>query len=684
MISEDNIQKTFCNIFGRLDFSDKSMLPSEFAEKHIVLDSSISTLKQGRFSYDITPYLKEVVDCTSPYHPARIIAVMKAAQIGYSQGVIVPAIVWKIANDPGNIVSLSANADLSKRFVEGRLDPVIQRCFVKDLIRPSVIRKRNARTGDTSASKEFAGGSATFGGLQSFDKMGKQMSYALGFYDDWEGAKIADKDQGNTFELLQQRFSSSANTMKQFFISTPEVRPSNIENLYLMGDQRKWHIPCPVCGEYIELLWSEEIDGERVGIVFDTHDNGKLIPETVRYKCQKCSGEFKEKHKYRINLKGKWIPTAEPIEEGFYSYKINALCSAPGMYDWTAYAYRWCRIFMNNEKGDVGKLKVFKNLVLGEPWEEKRITINETNLMSHTRGYEVGVVPSKLSEQDGNGKVILLTMAADMNGTEYDARLDWEVMAHSVTGSVYSVDHGSIGTYQPGQKSKELKNKGERDLWSYHEEDDLNVWGYLESEIMNRKFFTDDGREMEISQVMLDSGYMTQIVYAFVEKYPELCLAVKGKDKDKYTKPTQDMKLFKVSREHPLMYLLEVDKIKDMLSNMLNLDWNFNADSPQPYGYVNYPTPNYQESKYTIDYFKQLAVEDKEFQVDEQTGETSGWKWINSKKKANHFWDCEVYNIAAREVFMYNFIREYNKIEKLNIEVTWYNFSRIILDLFNL
>ncbi len=682
MIPEESIVKTLRSVFEKMDFSDKSLLPSEFAEKYIKLDSSISSLKQGTFSYDLTPYAREIVDTASPYHPAKLIAVMKGAQIGISQSIIVPAIMWKIANDPGNIVSLSADADLSKRFVEQRLDPVIQRCFVKDLIRPSVIRKRNARTGDTSTSKEFAGGVATFGGLQSYNKMGKQMSYSLGFYDDWEVAKIADKEQGNTFELLLQRFSTSANKMKQFFISTPEFKPSNIENMYMMGDQRKWHVPCPKCGEYIELLWFAEIEGDKCGIIFEKDEKGRLIPDTVRYKCQCCKEEFKEKHKYEMNLNGKWIPTAEPIQEGFYSYHLSCLCAAPGMYDWTHYANQWCRIYMHNEKGDSGKLKVFKNLVLGEPWEEKKMSVNEGNLLEHVRPYDIGIIPSQMSENDGNDKIILLTLAADMNGTEHDARLDWELMAHSASGSVYSVNQGSIGTYQPGQKHIALKNKGERVCWSYREGDDNNVWEYLENEIMAKPHYTDDGRVMKISMIFLDSGYLPKLVYQFVEKYPGLCYAIKGKDKDKYTKPTQDVKNFRKSREHPLLYLLEVDKYKDILSEMLALDWDANSDMPQPMGYVNYPTPNYQDGKYTVDYFKQLTAEEKEIQIDDNTGEVKSWKWVNSKKKANHFWDCHVYNIAARDIFMWNFISEYNKKALKHIEPTWYNFSQIVLDIF--
>jgi phage terminase large subunit GpA-like protein len=609
-----------------------------------------------------------------------MISVIKGAQIGFSQGVIVPATIWKIANNPGNIVSLSATAEMSKKFVEQRLDPVIQRCFVKDLIKPNVIRKKNSRTGDTSDSKEFAGGSATFGGLQSYDKMGKQMSFSLGFYDDWDAAKVADKEQGNTFELLRQRFSTAGNSMKQFFISTPQTRPSNIEILYEMGDQRKWHVPCPCCGEYIEIVWRGQTEeGKSFGVTFEKDENGKLVEKSVGYTCQKCFGFFKEKHKYDMNLKGKWIPTAEPSEPGFYSYKISALCAAPGMFGWTHYAYQWIRIYEEGYE-DKGKLKVFKNVVLGEAWEEMRSKVSDIEIQEHTRDYNYGTVPSLLSEKDGNEKIILLTFSCDINGTENDARLDWEVMAHSYSGSTYSVEHGSIGTYQPGVKHQTMKANGERELFTYNFDEKNSVWTKVE-EILFRDYQSDDGRVMKIAFGCVDSGHLKSLVYKFVEKYSGLLIAVKGTDADKYTKPTQDLRAFKVSREKPFLYLLEVDRYKDDLSDMLNSKWDKNSEELQPPGYMNFPTPDYRELKYTIDYFKQFSAEEKQIIADEKTGEVKGWKWVNSGKKANHFWDVSGYNIAMRDIFTHNFIKAYNAHNKSKLEPTWYNFSNILINM---
>lgn len=680
MISKDVLIKSFTMIFNKIDFSDKSMLPSEFAEKYISLDSSISSLKQGKFSYKLTPYLREVADCASPYHPSKLIAVMKGAQLGFSQGVIVPALLWKIANDPGNIVSLSANDGLSKDFVEKRIDPIIQRTFIRDLIRPSAIKKGNQRTGDTSDSKEFAGGSAVFGGLQSYDKLGKQRSFALGFFDDWDAAKVADKEQGNTFELIEQRFSTAANNMKMYFISTPETRPSNIELMYLMGDQRKWNVPCPCCGEFIELKWFEkDEEGDFVGVIFDKNPDGTLIEDSVRYRCQKCKGEFKEKHKYEMNLHGVWIPTATPIRPGYYSYHIPCMIAAPGMFSWTDYAYKWLRCFDTNGNVIKANLKTFKNVVLGEAWEETRVTLNANDLNEHTREYEIGIVPSELSVKDGNEQIIMLTLACDMNGTENDARLDWQLIGHSISGSIYSVSHGSIGTYERGKKSQEAKELGHRDLWTYRLDEHNNVWSYLETNVLKRHWTVDDGRQMQVMFCCIDSGYNPMFAYQFVERHEGLCVAIKGKDKDKYIKPTQDIRPFKLSTEKPYLYLLDVNKYKDIFSDMVELTWDKDSGIEQPQGYVNFPMPNYQDNKYTIDFFKELSAEEKELHISEVTGEVDGWRWKKKKSDiANHHLDTMIYNLSARDIFVYNFFKEYNKNKNEKVDATWHNFSLIV------
>lgn len=637
-----DIKNQIKDIFGSISINKFDLLPSEYAEKNRTLGSDISSL-QGPFNYNYTPYLREVVDTLSPYHPARVIAVMKGAQIGYSEGVIINGILWIISQNPGNIISLSANDQLSKEMIESRLDSGIASCGIQNLIRPNTIRKRNNRTGDTSNYKEFAGGRLFAGGLQSIDKMGKQRSLKYGFFDDWDSAPISDKEQGNLFDLIQQRFSTHANTCKQFYISTPENKPSNIEKIYMLGDQRKWKVPCPKCGVYIEIKWFDYKNGEPVGIVFEKDESGKLIEKSVGYVCQECGGYFRENEKYEMNLAGHWVPTVDTNRVGYYSYHIPAFCAAPFMYGWTHYAHQWLSIFKDGQESK-SKLRVFKNVVMGEPYEEKKQEIAASALVKNIRNYDIGLVPNQLSIKDGNGEIVLITCACDLNGTIDDARLDYEVKAHSCSGSTYSIDQGSIGTYQA------KKDKNKRELWTYRNEQFNNVWDEFLNNVILKEYKSDDGTIMRIAATGIDTGYYTHFAYGFIDAHPNILIGLKGKEYDKFRKYTSDTPIFKRAKERPNLYLLEVDQIKDELANMINLRWSDESENDQPPGFMNFPTPAGVKYR-NASYFDHYEAEQKTIETNDD-GEATGWRWKKKHQLSqNHFFDCAVYNLAIRDIF---------------------------------
>ena len=69
-----------------IDTKVSRIKPSEFAETHRHMGTA-ETRWTGPYRFDITPYLREVVDCLSPDVPVSRIAVMKSAQIGFSTAV---------------------------------------------------------------------------------------------------------------------------------------------------------------------------------------------------------------------------------------------------------------------------------------------------------------------------------------------------------------------------------------------------------------------------------------------------------------------------------------------------------------------------------------------------------------------------------------------------------------------
>ena len=585
-----------------------------------------------------------------------------------TQGLITNAICYAISNAPGNMLSLSRDDTLSAEFIESRLDPVIRSSGIQHLIRPSVIRKRNARTGDTSKSKEYAGGRLFAGGLQSIKKLIRQRSIKYGFFDDWDAAARTDKEEGDTFSLLQNRFKTFKNEMKQYYISTPTTKPSNIDEIYLKGDQRRWYVPCPKCGRYIELQWSD--DGKKeYGIIWEVDENKKLIENSILYKCQECGETFNESCKYDINLKGKWVPTAEPSQPGFYSYHISSIYAAPHAYGWKEMVYEWLAIF-NQGNENQAKKKAFYNQALGLPWEEKQQQIKENALSFNTRDYDIGSIPIELSNLDGNGNIVLITCACDLNGTIDDARLDYDVWGHAANGSIYSIDQGSIGTFQPGRKTEH------RAKWTYRHGKADNVWDYFENVIKKKYTYMNKEGFQPVLQVGIDVGYYETYAWEFINKHPALCVGIKGSPNDKFTKAGGNVRICKKSVNIPNLYLLESNLLKDVLAGMINLEWKDNKIS-QPEGFMNFPNPG--QNKYSPKgYFAQYESEHKILKEDE-FGEPTDWRWEKkSHHVQNHFFDTACYNMACR----YIWLEKYLKNMKIK-DGTWADYAQVVNEILN-
>lgn len=629
--------------------------PSDWAEANRFMDSSVSRYK-GRFSYDITPYTREIVDCLSQDHPARIISVMKGAQIGYSTGVIESGTGWIISEAPGNILFLTGHSDLAEEAVL-KIDQMIDSCGIRHLIRPTVKRKKGSKTGDTNTKKEFPGGSLVSGSAGNH-KLLRQRSVMYGFIDDFDAAKKSTKESGSTTKMIEQRFAAYGDKMKLYYISTPELKEtSNIEPVFLMGDQRRYHVPCPHCGDMIDLKWSVDIEGtdgkEKGGITWKLDDKNKLIDSSVGYICQSCGGFFDDSNKYEQNLAGQWIPTSEPVNEGYYSYHINSLYAPPGMYDWKHYVKQYLEANPPNGDQKEHLQKTFVNLVLGETFEQKGKEIKANQLQKNIRPYNVAELPEKLSESDGNGKIVLLTCAADLNGIVEDARLDYEIVAWTETGSSYSIDHGSIGTFIPRENAMRIKKDRER--WTYEHGKSNSVWPEFEK-VLSRLYTTDTGRNMKVFVTGLDTGHYTNYAYHFIDYSNHYIIGLKGKDVDKYIKFGVDIPNFKAARERNNLYLVEVNQLKDDLSDLIDLKWDEGNEEMQPPGFINFPTPS--EGKYLFNnFFSHYESEHRVIETKEGEGIAARWVKKTSVSQ-NHFWDVRIYNIVVKEIITALFLKE--------------------------
>lgn len=641
------------DIISAADVRISDIKPSDWCEQNRYMTSDVSPIP-GMFSYKNSPYTREIVDCLSPDNPAQIIAVMKGAQIGFSTSVIEPGIGWIISQNPGNILFLVGHDDLVTDAVK-KVDRMIDSTGIRNLIQSTSGRARNTKSGDTDKMKEFPEGYLKMG--ISNHKTLRNISMQYGFIDDFEGMKGDTKEAGSTAKLIEKRFSAYQKKMKLFYISTPELKEnSNIEPQYLAGDQRKYHIKCPCCNEFIILEWkikSEKHPKKSAGITWQMDDEGNLDLESVGYTCQKCDGFFDDANKTELLLGGKWIPTKKNHKDPTRrSYHLSSLYSPTYMAGWKKFVQDYLDAHPEGQPRNEAEYKTFVNTTLGETYSATIEGVNAKDLQMNIRPYEIGTVPEKLSIADGNGKIVLLTCGSDLNGKLDDARLDYEIVAHSETGATYSVLHGSIGTFINKDQNPELRAHS-----TYRFGPNNSVWSKFK-EIITNVYEKDTGGKMKIFMTGLDCGYMQDYALQFIDSHTEtFIVGLKGNEYDsehtvdKYATMGIERKSFAQSKNIKNLYLVESNYTKDVLSQKMKLKWDPKIDSKQPQGFMNFPTPS--EGLYTFkDYFSHFEAEEKVFDKNKYT-----WRKKQGNPQ-NHLYDCNLYSNVAKEIFLDMFFRE--------------------------
>ena len=666
-MSEHNYGKTLGDILESARHKISDIMPSDWCEKYRMMTPDISPIP-GPFSYKNSPYVRELVDCLAPNHPARRIAIMKGAQIGLSTGLIEAGIGWIMSQNPGNILFLVGHEDLVIDAGK-KVDRMIDNSGIRHLIKSTSGRSRKTKSGDTDKMKEFPDGYLKMGIANH--KVLRNISMQYGFIDDFEAMKGDTKQSGATTKMIEQRFAAFAKKMKLFYISTPELKEtSNIEPVYLDGDQRKYHIPCPCCGEHIALEWEiecERDDVEHAGIHWKLNERGELIPESVGYICQKCGDFFDDSNKTDFILQGKWIPTAKPSRPGNYSYHISALYAPPYMYGWEHYVREFLDANPIEGKRNENKHKAFMNLALGQTYEPAGESVSANALQENIREYKINSIPEKMSIKDGNGKIVLLTFGSDLNGKENDARLDWEIIAHSESGATYSLNHGSIGTFIPNQTEKQ-KSKTDRKKWTYQHGHPNSVWPQLDK-LLSSTFKTDTGRQMKVFISGIDAGYQTVHVYQYLETTNHHVVGLKGKDVDKYTIIHADLKTFRKSKERGYLFLVETNTTKDRLNELMMLNWNPAYHEVQPAGFMNFPMP--ADGKYLFtNYFSHFEAEHKVLDKDTK------YRWLKKNSAVqNHLYDCRLYGLVVKDILLDKIFREL-KVQN----GTWQDYVDLILN----
>jgi phage terminase large subunit GpA-like protein len=436
--------------------ADAVVSVSTWADENIVL-STVDSSEAGPFRTARTPYVREIVECLSPQHPATRVVFMASAQVGKTR----TGLNWLgyiIDCAPGPTLLVQPTVDTAKRVSKQRIAPMLEGT---DSLRRKIKPSRDRDSGNTQLEKEFPGGILIMGGANSAAGL-RSMPVRNLFLDEVDAYPPDVDGEGDPVALAEQRTGTFGNRRKIYISSTPTIKGlSRIEAEYLASDQRRHFMPCPHCGFFDYLRW------ENIRWPDEAPDLAQLL-------CNACGAMIEERYKTQMLERGEWRPTAKPNTRGVVGFHLNALYAPLGWKSWAQLA----NDFIEAKKEPL-KLKTFINAALAETWEEKGDEFDADDLQGRLENYAAEVP---------NG-VGLLVGSVDVQGD----RLEWQCKGYGGGEQSWLVAFGQVD----GDPAKDA------------------TWLELDKELL-RTFDHESGRKLAMRAIAIDSGGLhTDQVYKF-------------------------------------------------------------------------------------------------------------------------------------------------------------------------
>lgn len=424
---------------------------SEWADANAYIPAE-SNAEPGRWR--TLPYQRGILDAmTDP--KIEMVSIMKSARVGYTS-MIGHLIGYHIAHDPCPIMLVQPTIDMAEDYSKEDFDGMVRNTpCLAGLVSDEAGRKRKS----TLAYKKFPGGSLRFIGSNSPTGFRKVTTRILVF-DEADAYPVEAGAEGDPISLGIKRTETFWN---RHIVagSTPTTDAlSRIQIMFESGDQRRYHVPCPLCGhmhvyDFKRLKWPE----------------GR--PRAAYFVCPSCEGIITHDKKVWMVERGEWI-AAKPFE-GHASFHI-----------WTAYSFAanatWGHIaseFVAAEKAGPRVLKTFVNTYLGETWKDSTEAPDWNPLYARREPYARGAVPARAR---------VVTAGVDVQKD----RLEVEIVA-----------------WGPGLESWPLD-------YLILEGDTANIdgpsWRELDK-LLARQFECESGLTMPISKMGIDASYDTQHVW---------------------------------------------------------------------------------------------------------------------------------------------------------------------------
>lgn len=515
---------------------------TEWAARHRYLSAESADLS-GKYDVSLTPWIPGMHAALDDDAIWKVVC-MKSAQIAWTDGVINNWLGRIIDVDPSPVIGLFAKTDAAREYGAEKFAPMVTAT-------PRLARRVDVRTsrkdGNRALFKKFAGGFLKLVGSNSPSNV-KSTPAPRVFVEEPDDASINVGKQGDSIKLLEERTKTYARR-KVVFGGTPSIKGlSTIEDAYLTGDQRRFHVPCPECHESHVLDWEHvhwHQDPTAHHPVYGSHR-----PETAVYACPHCGATWDDATKNRAVRQGQWIAAGEC--RGVASFHINEIYSPfPGS-RLARLVERFIEAKAKLEQGDDTDMIVFVNSSRGLPYEYQSDAPAVEALMARAEDYAENTVPA-------GG--LILTAGVDVQHN----RIAIVIRAWGRDEESWLVYWGEIYG-NPLDKTDP-------------------IWSGLEKTLYESRAHA-SGARMTVAAVSIDSGdgMTAESVYQFVRAMTRKgrhIMATKGDSNDQGRKeifskpaPSMDLKGQRNTKAHQYglrVYLVGTHKAKDLLAGRIRL-----------------------------------------------------------------------------------------------------------------
>lgn len=611
---------------------------SEASTKYVMLHNPPAY--NGPYKRETTPYMDEPMDTYTSRRQTGLVFV-GPAQCAKTQGLLLNTIAYTIKCNPADAILYCPSQAAARDFSRRRIDRLHRH---SPALRDQLLPGQHA---DNTFDKFYKSGMILTLSWPSVNEMaGKPVPITI--LTDYDRMPMDVDGEGAPFKLAQQRIK----TFRSLGITVAESSPSKditdpkwkgdpekphlappcegILGLYNGGDRRRWHWPCPECGEYFEGSFAL-LDWDR------TKSDPYEASRTCWMRCPVNACVIMPEKRYSMNARGKWIKEGQRVDRdgvihgtGIFaetaSFWLKGVAAAFSTWQELVSKYLIAEAdYASNGSQDA--LRVTVNTDQGEPYLPRGL---EGDLVAD----ELASCATPLPERAVPSYVRALIAACDVQKSL------WEVQVFGVhEGNPFDltvIDRFSI------IKSNRLDEEGDR-LWvkpADHPED----WDLLITEVMDKTYPLEDGSgDMAISVTLCDSGGregVTANAYLFYQKLKakgrhDRFQLIKGdgnpnspRVRIEYPDSQRKDRLAKARGEVPVL-MLNTNVLKDAVVGMLPAV-TYTKDGELRSGRIHFP-------KWLPEsFYEQYTVE-----VREPKG------WTNKAGRRNESFDLTVYALGA-------------------------------------